>query len=89
MTQAGIHKFTAPDFSAALRQGSPSLEIAPDAEIPAAYWRPQDPKLDKLMLLAAVKNGLDDRRRHLGGAPHCNSASGPSECHSPTSSARR
>ena len=58
MTQAGIHKFTAPDFSAALRQGSPSLEIAPDAEIPAAYWRPQDPKLDKLMLLAAVKNGL-------------------------------
>ena len=26
--------------------------------IPAAYWKPQPPKLDKITLLAAVKNGV-------------------------------
>ena len=58
MVEAGIHKFTAPDFSASLREGAPVLDIAPEAKIPAAYFKPQEPKLDKVTLLAAVKNGL-------------------------------
>lgn len=58
MTEADITKFTAPDFSASLRQGAPALDIATEDLIPAAYWKPQPPKLDKLTLLAALKNGV-------------------------------
>ncbi len=58
MTESGITKFTAPDFSASLRQGAPTLDITPEAKIPAAYWKPQEPKLDKITLLTAVKNGV-------------------------------
>ncbi len=56
MTEAGITKFMAPDFSASLRQGSPTLAIAAEDLIPAA-WKPQPAKLDKLTLLAALKSG--------------------------------
>lgn len=58
MDKVGISKFAAPDFSASLRQGSPGLEIAPGADIPAAYWKPQEPKLDRIGLLSAIKNGV-------------------------------
>lgn len=58
MSDADITKFTAPDFSASLRQGTPTLDIAVEEQIPAAYWKPQPPKLDKLTLLTALKNGV-------------------------------
>lgn len=58
MTEAGITKFMAPDFSASLRQGAPTLAIAAEDLIPAAFWKPQPAKLDKLTLLAALKSGV-------------------------------
>lgn len=57
MSEAEIPKLTEADFTASLRQGAPTLEILAETKIPAAYWKPQPPKLDKLGLLAALKGG--------------------------------
>ena len=59
MTEAGIPKLAEPDFSASLRQGSPSLEVIAEEKIPAAYWKPQPPKLDKQGMLSALKLGTE------------------------------
>ncbi len=57
MTEAEIPKLAEPDFTASLRQGAPKLEVIAEEKIPAAYWKPQPPKLDKQGLLAALKTG--------------------------------
>ena len=59
MTEAEIPKLTEADFTASLRQGVPTLEVVDDGKIPAAYWKPQEPKLDKQGLLAALKSGTE------------------------------
>lgn len=57
MAQADIPKLAEADFTASLRQGAPTLEVSAEDKIPAAYWKPQPPKLDKQGLLAALKAG--------------------------------
>ena len=57
MGDAAIAKVTAPDFTASLRQGAPTVEIVAEDKVPAAYWKPQPPKLDKQGVLAAMKAG--------------------------------
>ena len=57
MLEADIAKLLEPDFSASIRQGSPSLELSAEDKIPPAYWKPQPPKLDKLGIIAALKSG--------------------------------
>jgi hypothetical protein len=57
MADAEIQKLIQPDFTASLRQGAPTLEVLAEDEIPAVYWKPQAPKLDKQGLLAALKAG--------------------------------
>jgi Siphovirus Gp157 len=57
MAEAEIPKLAEPDFTASLRQGAPKLEVIAEDKIPAAYWKPQPPKLDKQGLLAALKVG--------------------------------
>jgi hypothetical protein len=57
MLGAEIGKLTAPDFTASTRQGAPTLEVVAEEKIPAAYWKPQPPKLDRALVLAALKNG--------------------------------
>jgi hypothetical protein len=57
MAEAQIPKLAEPDFTASLRQGAPKLEVIAEEKIPAAYWKPQPPKLDKQGLLAALKAG--------------------------------
>ena len=59
MTEADIKKITAPDFTVSIRPSSPSLAIADETAIPAAYWLPQPPKLDRQSLLAAIKQGQE------------------------------
>ncbi len=59
MTEADIAKLAEADFTASLRQGAPSIEVLAEDKIPAAYWKPQPPKLDKLGILAALKSGTD------------------------------
>jgi hypothetical protein len=57
MAEAEIPKLAEPDFTASLRQGAPKLEVIAEDKIPAAYWKPQPPKLDKQGLLVALKTG--------------------------------
>ena len=57
MTEADIPKLLAPYFTASLKQSAPTLEIVAEDKIPAAYWKPQSPKLDKQGILAALKAG--------------------------------
>lgn len=57
MVDADIGMITEADFTASLRQGAPNLDVVSEDAIPAAYWKPQPPKLDKQGLLAALKAG--------------------------------
>ena len=57
MCEAGLRKIEQPDFTASARAGSPSILIIAEKEIPAAYWLPQPPKLDRQALLLALKQG--------------------------------
>ena len=59
MTEAEILKIAKADFTASLKQGAPALEVVAEDKIPAAYWKPQPSKLDKLGLLSALKSGTE------------------------------
>jgi hypothetical protein len=57
MAEADMQRLMQPDFTASLRQGAPVLEVLAEDQIPAVYWKPQAPKLDRQGLLAALKAG--------------------------------
>lgn len=57
MIEAGIFRLSAPDFGASIGSSAPTLNVHDETVIPAAYWRPQPAKLDKVALLAALKLG--------------------------------
>jgi hypothetical protein len=57
MEQASMKRLEQPDFTVTLRPVPPALIIADEGEIPAEYWRPQPPKLDRAALLAALRRG--------------------------------
>lgn len=57
MAEADIPKLVESDFDASLKQGARTLEVIAEDKIPAAYWKPQPPKLDRQGLLAALKSG--------------------------------
>ena len=57
MSEGDIAKLLEADFSASLRQGPATLDIVAEDQIPAAYWKPQPPKLDRQGLLSALKAG--------------------------------
>jgi len=56
MEEAGLTKITEPDFTLSLRTGAPPLMIIDEGAIPATYWSPQPPRLER----AAVKRALSD-----------------------------
>jgi hypothetical protein len=57
MQSADMQKFTAPDFTASLRSGPPSIEILNEDEIPIDFLVPQPPKPDKRAILQALTEG--------------------------------
>jgi hypothetical protein len=57
MGEAGLQKIEQPDFTASARAGTSTLVVVAEAEIPAPYWLPQAPKLDRSSLLSALKHG--------------------------------
>ena len=57
MNDAGIKKLTEPDFTASIRKGQAILQVARDEVIPDDFWLPQPPKLDRLALISALKQG--------------------------------
>jgi hypothetical protein len=57
MTEVGLIKLEQPDFTASSRAGSPSLVVITEETIPAPYWLPQPPKLDRQAILGELKRG--------------------------------
>jgi hypothetical protein len=57
MAECEISKLAEADFTASLRAGVPTLDVVAEDLIPAAYWKPQPPKLDKQSILSALKAG--------------------------------
>ena len=57
MERAGIKRLAESDFTASLRAVRPSLVILDEKEIPASYWKPQPPKLDRQELALALRSG--------------------------------
>jgi hypothetical protein len=57
MSQAEIPRIKAPDFSLSLRPGSRRLEVCDEARVPAQFFVPQPPRLDRAALSAVLKGG--------------------------------
>ena len=70
MQKTEIKRITAPDFTISLRPGSPSLAIIDESAIPAAYWEPLEPRLDRQALLAELKMGNKISGVQLSEAEH-------------------
>jgi hypothetical protein len=58
MVEVDLKKITAPDFTVSVRAGSPALVVVDEAAVPATYWVPRDPRLDRAGLISDLKNGL-------------------------------
>lgn len=59
MTEAELAKITEADVTVSVRTGAPTLNVISEDLIPAAYWKPQPPKLDKQGILSALKGGAE------------------------------
>ena len=71
MGTSGIDKLQAEDFSVGLREGSLRLEVVDEGKIPEAFLVPQPPKLDRLKLTAALKQGeVVEGAALVHGEPH-------------------
>lgn len=59
MAELDLKKLQAPDFTASIRAGTPSLIVIDEKAIPSIYWEPRDPKLDRQGLAADLKQGAE------------------------------
>lgn len=57
MIEADIKKIMAPDLTVSLRLGSPGLIVIDETAIPASYWEPRAPRLNRQILLSDLKQG--------------------------------
>ena len=57
MVEFGLKKLTAPDFTATLREGLPSLMVLNEDAVPSIYWAPGEPKLKRQILAHDLKQG--------------------------------
>jgi len=58
MIEVAIKKIAAPDFTASVRPGSLSLVVVDEGAVPAPYWEPREPRLNRADVLADLKRGL-------------------------------
>jgi Siphovirus Gp157 len=59
MVELDLKKITAPDFTASIRAGMPSLVVIDEAAVPSIYWEPRQPRLNRHGLLADLKRGTE------------------------------
>ena len=59
MTELDLKKIAAPDFTASIRAGMPSLMVIDEAAIPKIYWEPREPRLNRLELTNELKQGAE------------------------------
>ena len=57
MVENDIPTINAADLTVSIRKGQPRLLIIDEAVIPASYWEPGDPKLNRQALMADLKDG--------------------------------
>jgi hypothetical protein len=57
LSQSGIERLQAEDFTLTWRAGTPRLEVIDEARIPSQFFVPQPPKLDRSLLTTALKGG--------------------------------
>ena len=59
MVELDLKKLTAPDFTATLREGLPSLMVLNEDAVPSIYWAPGEPKLKRQILAHDLKQGAE------------------------------
>ncbi len=58
MVETTIKTITAPDFTISLRPGVPGVLVTDETAIPASYWVPREPRLDRQALNADLKRDI-------------------------------
>src|SRR5665213_163315 len=59
MVQLDLKKITAPDFTATVRDGAPSLVVIDEDKVPKIYWQPSEPRFKRQQLTDDLKQGED------------------------------
>ena len=57
MVELDLKKLTAPDFTASIRPGMPSLMVIDEDAVPKIYWQPGEPRLKRQQLASDLKQG--------------------------------
>ena len=59
MVELDLKKINAPDFTASIREGIPSLMVIDEEAVPSIYWQPSEPRLNRLGLAYELKQGAE------------------------------
>ena len=59
MLELDLKKLDAPDFTASIRPGAPTLLVIDEALVPKNYWEPREPRLNRQELLSDLKRGTE------------------------------
>ncbi len=59
MVHLHLKQINAPDFTVSIRDGSPSLVVIDEDEVPKIYWQPGEPRLKRQQLTEDLKQGED------------------------------
>jgi Siphovirus Gp157 len=59
MVELDLKKLAAPDFTASVREGTPSLTVIDEAAVPKIYWEPREPRLNRQELTNDLKQGAE------------------------------
>jgi hypothetical protein len=59
MVELDLKKLNAPDFTASVREGMPSLMVIDEAAVPRLYWEPREPRLKRQELASELKHGAE------------------------------
>ena len=57
MVELDLKKLNAPDFTASIREGMPSLIVLNEDAVPSIYWQPSEPRLKRQELAYELKQG--------------------------------
>jgi hypothetical protein len=59
MVELDLKKLNAPDFTASIREGTPSLLVLNEDAVPSIYWQPSEPHLNRQELAYELKQGAE------------------------------
>lgn len=59
MSEAALPRLALPEATVSLKELPEKLVVADETAVPARYWKPQPPKLDRRALLESLKSGGD------------------------------